>query len=342
MARDVTGYNLYTQITSQPAELDRVLAAEEPVPQAADLLGKASRVFTIGTGTSTNAAKTAASMLRAAGLDAVEWAAYDFATFGPELRDGDAAVVFSHSGRKRYSRDTLARLNQAGTPTVWVASADAEPNEANVILRTVSRETSAAFTVSHTTAMLLTARVADRIQSGCVGDVAAVPGAVREAMALRDQVAELARAWHPFQNLIGVGAGPHEVSAHEVAIKIAEAARMRCKGYAAEQFLHGPQAQVQPGDPLIVFAGSGPSLERSATVAGFGVDVGLPVAWVAPVPGSEGTTWLKVPDVGEQLAPIVEIIPGQWLAAHLAALQDVDADNFRRDEFGHAYEKYSL
>jgi glucosamine--fructose-6-phosphate aminotransferase (isomerizing) len=190
--------------------------------------------------------------------------------------------------------------------------------------------------------MLLTARVADRINAGCVGDLDAVPGAAREAVALRDEVAALAKAWHPFENLAGVGAGPHEVSGHEVAIKVAEAARMRCKGYAAEQFLHGPQAQVQPGDPLIVFSGSGPSLERSLTVAQFGLDAGLPTAWVAPVAGPPGSTWLKVPDVGEQLAPIVEIIPAQWLAAHLAVLQDVNADNFRMDEFGEFYKKYSL
>lgn len=92
----------------------------------------------------------------------------------------------------------------------------------------------------------------------------------------------------------------------------------------------------------MVFAGAGAALERSVTVAQFGLDVGLPVAWVSPVQGPPGATWLEVADVGEQLAPIVEIIPGQWLAAHLAALQDVDADNFRRDEFGTAYEKYGL
>jgi glucosamine--fructose-6-phosphate aminotransferase (isomerizing) len=340
--RDVAEYNLYTQITSQPAELERILVAEEPVPAAAQVLGDAERVFAIGTGTSTNAAKTAAYMLRAAGLDAVEWAAYDFANFGPSLREGDAAIVFSHSGRKRYSRDTLARLHEARVPTVWVASTAAEPNEAEVILRTVPRETSSAFTVSHTTAMLLTARVADRLNPGSVGDLAAVPAAVRQAVELRDAVAALAREWYPFENLVGVGAGPHEVSGHEVAIKVAEAARMRCKGYAAEQFLHGPQAQVQRGDPLMVFSGSGASLERSLAVAQFGLDAGLPTAWVAPVEGPSGSTWLKVADVGEQLAPIVEIIPGQWLAAYLAALNDVNADNFRMDEFGEFYKKYSL
>ena len=342
MVREVTSYRLYGQIMSQPDEIERVLTVEEPIPAAAELLGGAQRVFCVGTGTSTNAARTGASMLRAAGADAVEWAAYDFALYGPELREGDAAIVYSHSGRKRFSRDTLARLHDAKVPTVWVASTEAEANEADVIIRTVARETSSAFTVSHTTAMLLTARIAGRIRAGSVGDLSAVPAAVKEAVGLEGEMKALAEEWYPFESLIGVGAGPHEVSAHEVAIKVAEAARMRCRGYAAEQFLHGPQAQVRRGDPLMVFAGAGAALERSVTVAQFGLDVGLPVAWVSPVQGPLGSTWLEVADVGKQLAPIVEIIPGQWLAAHLAALQDVDADNFRRDEFGTAYEKYGL
>jgi glucosamine--fructose-6-phosphate aminotransferase (isomerizing) len=342
MTRDVKSYNLYTQIKSQPGEIERVLTAEEPVPAAAELLGGARRVFCVGTGTSTNAAKTGAYMLRAAGIDAVEWAAYDFALYGPAFREGDAAVVYSHSGRKQYSKDSLAKLHEAKVPTVWLASTEAEANDADIIIRTVARETSAAFTVSHTTAMLLTARVADRIKAGAAGDLSAVPAAVAQAVALESEVETLARAWYPFENLIGIGAGPHEVSAHEVAIKVAEAARLRCRGYAAEQFLHGPQAQVQPGDPLMVFAGPGAALVRSTAVAQFGLDVGLPVAWVSPVEGPPGAAWLKVADVGEQLAPIVEIIPGQWLAAHLAALQDVDADNFRRDEFGAAYDRYGL
>lgn len=344
MSRDVTRYNLYSQITSQPDELDRVLSADEPIAEAAAILGGASRVFTIGTGTSTNAATTAASMFRAAGLDAIEWPAFDFALYGPDLRTGDAAVVYSHSGRKRYSRDCLSKLHLARVPTIWVASTAAEPNDADLTIRTVARETSSAFTVSHTTAMLLTARVADAISPGCLGDLQGVPTAVGKALQLRDQVAGLAKDWHPFGSLFAVGAGPHEVSAHEVAIKVAEAARLRARGYAAEQFLHGPQAQVQPGDPLLVFAGPGAALERSISVAEFGVEVGMPVAWVAPVAGPGGATWLEVPDLGEQLAPIIEIIPGQWLALHLAALEDVNADNFRMDDppFARAYEKYQL
>ena len=348
MPRSIEDYRVTKQIRSQAAEVERLLAADEPVDHAANLLMAAVRVFTVGIGTSTNAAKTAAFMLRAAGLDATEWPAYDFTLYGPRLQPGDAVLCFSHSGRKQYARGAMTRALDAGVPVVWIAGQDAEASpeagDATLVLRTVTKETSAAYTVSHLAAMTLSARLADKILPGSVGDLASLPGAIRDAIQLEGVASELARAWHGFGSLIGIGAGPHEVSAHEMAIKVNEAARLRARGYAAEQFLHGPQAQMQQGDPVLVFAGPGESLERSRVVAQFGLDIGAPVGWIAPVEGPAGATWIKVPDVGEQLAPIVEIIPAQWLAVHLAAFEDVDADSFRLDDppFGEAFKRYTL
>ena len=344
MARTASSFRMWTQIQSQSDELARLLDADEPIADAAVLLGNAERVFTVGTGTSSNAASSAATMLRRAEVDAIAWAAHDFDHYGPTRRPGDAALVFSHTGRKQFTRDALAAFAAAGVPTVWIASTEAEANPATVTLRTVARETSSAFTVSHTSAMLLTARLADAVAPGCVGTLADVPPAVTTALASEPALAALANAWRDRASFVAVGAGPQEPSAHEVAIKINEAARMRARGYAVEQFLHGPQAQMQSDDALIVFAAVGAGFDRSRAVAQFGLDIGLPVAWISPEPAPAGATAVPVPDVGEWLAPIVQAIPGQLLAAHLAALQDVDADNFRLDDppFKRAFERYDL
>src|SRR5690606_5617215 len=109
-----------------------------------------------------------------------------------------------------------------------------------LLLRTTPREQSSMFTVSHTAAMLLMARVADAIRAGAAGDLEAVPGAVAEALEGEPGVAELARAWQRRRAIVALGAGPHEPSAWEAAIKIAEAARRAVRASAVEQFLHGP------------------------------------------------------------------------------------------------------
>jgi glucosamine--fructose-6-phosphate aminotransferase (isomerizing) len=341
----VSNFKAYAQIQCQPDELARLLDAPEPVAEAADALGSAQRLFTVGTGTSFNAALVTAHWLRTTGRDASAWTAYDFAVYGPELQPGDAAIVYSHSGRKQYSQRSLERVHAAGVPSVWITARNPDANNpAGVILHTVDREMSSMFTVSHTAAMLVSARLLDRMQPDSLGDLTVVPEAVRAALTLEPVVKELAAAWREAGAIFAVAGGPHEASALEVAIKLNEGPRMRATGYSTEQFLHGPQAQLQTGDAIVVFASAGAALERTRAVAQFGVDIGAPVAWVAPVDGPEGVTILNVHDIGERLAPIVQAIPGQLLAAHLAAQRDVDCDSFRKDDaaFKAAYERYAL
>ncbi len=345
MSRDVSTFKAYAQIQRQPDELARVLAATEPVDAAAEVLRDADRVFTVGTGTSHNAALIAAYWLRATGRDVSAWAAYDFAVYGPELRPRDAAIVYSHSGRKQYTQRSLERLQAAGAAGIWVTAQNPDAdNPARVTLHTVARETSSMFTLSHTAAMLMTARVVDYLQPHSLGDLDTVPAAIGAALETEGIVRELAQAWRSAGAIVAVGGGPHEVSAFEVAIKINEGPRMRAHGYSVEQFLHGPQAQMQPGDALIVFANAGAALERSQAVARFGCDINAPVAWVAPLDGPGGVRAVRVRDISEPLAPIVQAVPGQLLAAHLAALRDVDCDSFRLDDpaFKRAFDRYAL
>lgn len=345
MPRAVSSFKAYSQIKSQPDALARLLAAPEAVAEAAGVLAPAERIYTVGTGTSYNAALVAAHWLGVTGLQATAWTAQDFALYGPELRPSDAAIVYSHTGRKQYSQRSLERLHAAGLRAIWVTARNPDAqNPTTVTLHTVERESSPMFTVSHTAAMLLTARVVDYLKPGCLGDLGAVPESARSALATEPVAVELASAWHSAGAIIAVGGGLHAASALEVAIKLNEGPRMRAYGYSTEQFLHGPQVQMQAGDALVIFAAPGAALERTRALAQFGLDIGAPIAWIAPIDGPEGVTALIVPEVGERLAPIVQAIPAQLLAAHLAAVRDIDCDSFRRDDpaFKRAYERYSL
>ena len=66
----VTDYRLYPAIQGQPSECAKVLGSVQPFDHAAETLSGASRVWTVGIGTSFNAANVASWMLRAAGLEA--------------------------------------------------------------------------------------------------------------------------------------------------------------------------------------------------------------------------------------------------------------------------------
>ena len=90
------------------------------------------------------------------------------------LRRTAGAIVLSHGGTRRYSRDALARVKAAGGAGVVVTGRAAEaPPDADWTLRTVEQESSGAHTVSYTTALSLLATLA--ATTGGKADVALLP-----------------------------------------------------------------------------------------------------------------------------------------------------------------------
>ncbi len=320
----IDGYRFYEAIRSQPAELARLLTASEPVDLAAEALGAARRVFCLGLGASWHAACVAADLLSRAGVDARAWSSADFVQYPPAFTRDDAAIVFLHSAKEQHSRAVIEALGKKRSPVVLVTGAE-PASEAGplpmgtTVLRTGARERSAMATVSQTSSMLLTARVAGAISSTCVGDLAAIPDAVEAALRLEADIESLSHDWHSKRTLIALGAGPHEPTAHEAARMIAGAAGRPASGHGVELFLHGPQAHLRDDDVFVAFASAGAGLGRTREALAAVRGLGCEAAWVSPEAAPDGALHLAVPDVGEALAPIVQIVPAQLLAGHLAA-----------------------
>ena len=147
----INDYRLYPAITSQPSECAKVLSSVQPFEQAAAALSLADRVWTVGIGTSYNAANTAAWMLRAAGLEARPMTSYEFATW-PAVAEGDAVLLFAHTGRKTYSGRALALCIERGIPTVVVTKVGTELDlssfpEHVTVLQTTTQDPSAMYSV---------------------------------------------------------------------------------------------------------------------------------------------------------------------------------------------------
>src|SRR5579871_3401095 len=104
-------------MAAQPAALERILADRRSVDDAARRLD-GRRVLLVGTGTSWHAAGQGASMLRAAGLDAWPVAAVDAAAGDPSPASGDALILLTHRGTKRFTSEVLERARAAGVATV--------------------------------------------------------------------------------------------------------------------------------------------------------------------------------------------------------------------------------
>jgi glutamine---fructose-6-phosphate transaminase (isomerizing) len=319
--RHEPGAFLKATLEGQPAELDRLLA-DDAAARAADRLRGCMRIFLAGTGTSYHGALAGQFMLRSAGVEAWAVRAFELANYPPELRPDDGLILLSHRGSKRFSRDALDRF--ARTSQHWVAiTGEGSPMDGDGMVRTVEQERSPVHTASHTAAMLRIAQVAAALGNPAwTSSLSELPEAVQHAVDMGDGIAARVSSteFRPVTHF--VGGGPARATSYEGALKLREASHLvSAEGHDVEGILHGPLVSIQPATPVVLVAHPGPSLDRMKEVEQALREIGATVLSFPAAPGLD-----------EVLAPIVNVVPLQWLAYHVSRKLGVDADSFRRDE----------
>ncbi|HEV8674916.1 MAG TPA: SIS domain-containing protein [Methylomirabilota bacterium] len=343
MAAPTTDSAMYQTMHRQPADLRRLLdGGWDAARQAADRLAGAERVVVTGIGTSYHAALVGEWLLRAAGADARAVMSSDFALYPDAvgLRRGDAVVVMAHTGVKRFSGEAMAQAAAAGATVLSVGSLTAEHPGSQLVLRTVEREKSAAFTASHLAAMTVLAQVATELgerrqAAGTRGFRAALgglPDQVAEVLAREGDVLPIARE-AAGRRIYAAGAGPNAATALEAVIKVREAAQGGIDALALEQFLHGPIVSVNAGDVAVLVNVPGAAAARVGEIAAVLAAVGARLWLVGEaVAATPAATVFRLPALPEVLSPLLAVVPIQILAYHMAVVKGIDPDRFRRDD----------
>jgi glucosamine--fructose-6-phosphate aminotransferase (isomerizing) len=334
---------MYQTIQRQPADMRGLLTAgTEQIRQAADLVEGASQFLFTGVGTSYHAALAGQWLFRWAGFDAVAINSADLWLY-PEAHRLDpnmAVIVMAHTGARLSSAAALRHAREADATAISVGSSTAEHEGSQLILRTVERETSAAYTSSHLCAMTVLAQLAIELAGragtgrvdGWAEALATIPDAITNVLAREDEVAKVAaRIAH--RRIYATGAGPSEVSALELVIKAREAALAPVDGLPLEQFMHGPMVAVNEGDALVLVRVPGAAAERSAEAAMMWAALGVDV-WVVgdPVADLEALGQFRLPELPEPLSLLLTVVPMQLLAYNLAVQRGTHPDTFRRDD----------
>jgi glucosamine--fructose-6-phosphate aminotransferase (isomerizing) len=234
----------------------------------------------------------------------------------------------------------MTRARAAGATVISIGSLSAEHPGSQLVLRTVERETSAAFTASHLAAMTVLAQVATALgeQRGVAGVVGfgavleRLPDQVADVLAREEDVRPVAREAVGRQ-VYAAGAGPNEATALEAVIKVREAAQGWIDGLSIEQFLHGPLVAVNADDLAVVVNVPGVAADRVAQITRVLDAIGARV-WLigAPVDGLEHATLFALPTLPELLSPLLTVVPVQMLAYEMAVVRGINPDLFRRDD----------
>ncbi len=284
-----------------------------------------------GIGASGHALIPAMLALRAAGRRA-------FAVSAAELREasaarlGDAFVLVSQSGASTEVVEALECLG--GKPVVAISARGDSPlaSAASAWLPLGPLPDTPVATLSYTATLQALGMLCDFLlgpsKIGSVWD--RLPELAAGVLSQADGVVEgLAAPFASVRALDAVGGGPAAASAGETALLAREGLRLPATGMETREYLHGPLEAVDEGFGCIVF-GREREHGLAAALASFGAEVALLTD--TRVDDAAGATVLDLPTVADLAAPILQILPIQLLADHVARLRGLEIGRLRRHQ----------
>ena len=272
----------------------------------------------------------------------------------PIVSPDTLTVVISQSGE---TADTLAAQREAkqkGSKTLAIC---------NVVGSMVTREAAGtiythagpeigvastkAFTSQLTAVFILAMHLGqangrlDESTSRClVQELLHIPGKLESILSHDPQYEALGRELHHATDALYLGRGIHFPIALEGALKLKEISYIHAEGYPAGEMKHGPNALIDERLPVIVLATREPHNEASQLLyektlsniqevkAREGIVVAVSTQGDLEVHKMADHV-IEIPACSELLAPILEVVPLQLLAYHIAVRRGCDVDQPR-------------
>ena len=284
---------------------------------------------------------------RLAGLSCEVDYGSEFRYRDPILDPQTLLVVVSQSGE---TADTLAAVEagrEKGTPVLAVCNVvdSSIARRASAVLYThagpeISVASTKAFTTQLTALYLLALHLGR--QRGLVdaergrkllGDLVALPHAVKDILAREAAVERIARRYGKASDVLYLGRGVNYPVALEGALKLKEISYIHAEGYPAGEMKHGPIALINEQMPVVVliphdgvFSKTLSNLKEVESRGGQ-----IIVVTDAPSPELEAVAAdvLTVPQTNELLTPLLLTVPLQLLAYHVAVYRGTDVDQPR-------------
>jgi len=166
-----------------------------------------------------------------------------------------------------------------------------------------------------------------------VTQMASLPGQVRKALGLDDQIQEIAARYQQARDVLFIGRHTGYPAALEGALKLKEISYIHAEGYPAGELKHGPIALIEVGVPVVAIATEchvyPKVLSNIREVKARGADVIAVATEGDQEIANLADHVLFVSRTHELLAPIVVTVPLQLLAYHIAKLRGCDVDQPR-------------
>jgi glucosamine--fructose-6-phosphate aminotransferase (isomerizing) len=273
--------------------------------------------------------------------------ASEFRYRNPVLAEDTLIVTISQSGE---TADTLAALQEAKklgakySLAICNVSESSLVRESDLVLMTragpeIGVASTKAFTTQLTTLMLLVIAIGrrfqltDEVEQKITSALFRLPGKIESVLKLDNDIKLLAEQFAEKQNALFLGRGSHYPIAMEGALKLKEISYIHAEAYPAGELKHGPLALIDADMPVITVAPNNSLLEKlKSNIQEVSARGGQLIVFMDETLGSSSDTNLqiiKVPQVENEISPIIYTIPLQLLSYHVAVLKGTDVDQPR-------------
>jgi glucosamine--fructose-6-phosphate aminotransferase (isomerizing) len=306
------------------------------------------RMVIVACGTSWHAALTGKFLIEGYCRIPVEVdIASEFRYRKPVIDSRTMVLVISQSGE---TADTLAALREAKSLGAMnlaicnVLDSSIARDAAGVIYTHAGPEigvaSTKAFVTQLTALYLLTIRFGRAIGSlgreqgqRMIADLKQVPDLLEQTLKLNEQTEKIARQYMNARDFLYLGRGRNFPIALEGALKLKEISYIHAEGYPAGEMKHGPIALIDEQVPVVVLVPKNSTYEKTVSnmeevIARSGRVIALCSQGDQEVRDKAEVT-LELPQLNDDLDPILLSVPLQLLAYHIAVLKGTDVDQPR-------------
>lgn len=362
-ARGHFSHFMLKEIYEQPDAVRRVLKEHindhgtihlPELPFTSDQIRSFSKITIAASGSSRHAGMVGEFMFeRMAAIDVEVDFASQYCYRDPVVAPNELTVFLSQSGTtidtltalqvaRRKHAMSLAICNVPETPLTQLADA--------TFLTHAGEEVAIAATKSFTTqltALFLLAAYFAQVRGTmnatarrALDELQNLPTRMEEALRTDERSRQYAQQLYRFKDFIFIGRDIDYPIALEGALKLKEVSYIHAEGYPTGELKHGPTALVNEQLPIVVLAAhdsrdtdSTLRYRRSVSNIREFIEREIPVLSIVPDSDSEiekiAPCVMRVPDVPLLLQPILEVIPLQLLAYHVAVLCGRNVDRPR-------------
>jgi glutamine---fructose-6-phosphate transaminase (isomerizing) len=254
-----------------------------------------------------------------------------------------ADTIAAQREAKARGSKTLAICNVVGSMITREAAGTiythAGPEIGVASTKAFSTQLAALYLFALRLAQLRGSMSGDQVKNA-VRELVQMPAKLETVLTHEQECKELAKEYAESRNFLFLGRGIHYPIALEGALKLKEISYIHAEGYPAGEMKHGPNALIDANLPVVMIATHDPvdtmsQIRYEKTISNL-KEVKARSGQIIAI-ATEGDEDIKetadhvlyVPRAPEELLPILEIVPLQLLAYHIAVRRGCDVDQPR-------------